>query len=225
MRPTDENQDGSTRPNLLSGGRRRLTDDDNILARLERDSAREALGHRSRTALIAAAGALVIVLLTVGAWFAYEHVNTTRVLPMTRMTVDLAPADATGVETGQARVLDGAGDKQPRPVTAPHVAPGSPATGLPPLVLVNSARPAAPAPPAGVPTHASARPGKIAEERIAPDTVADTDVALLSAIIIHDSAHAAEKAQLDAAAACARAGRPLPDANGCGSRTTPSGKK
>jgi hypothetical protein len=32
----------------------------------------------------------------------------------------------------------------------------------------------------------------------------DTDVAVLSAIIIHDSAHAAEKAQLEAAAICAR---------------------
>ena len=32
MRPTDENQHGSTRPNLLSGGRRRFSEDDNLFA-------------------------------------------------------------------------------------------------------------------------------------------------------------------------------------------------
>lgn len=38
------------------------------------------------------------------------------------------------------------------------------------------------------------------------DAGVDTDVALLSAIIIHDSSHADEKAQLEAAAACLRTG-------------------
>ena len=54
-------------------------------------------------------------------------------------------------------------------------------------------------------TTVVARPRKAAGASVSNDALMDRDVAVLSAIIMHDSAHAGEKAQFEAASACARA--------------------
>ena len=73
MRPTDENQAGSTRPNLMSS--RRAVGEDNILAMLERDSARRS-GVRMSTVRLAwygAAAAFAGILAGGVAWLAYDN--------------------------------------------------------------------------------------------------------------------------------------------------------
>lgn len=245
MRPTDENQDGSTRPNLLSGGRRRIADDNNILARLERDSVRQALGNRSRAAWHVAAAALVLLLVLFVAWVAYQNTGSEPVAPTPRAPVDMGPASATVINPASPwSMLPSSAPQHASSTTGAVAPPPSPsseavhdrsASQLPPLVLLEkpfasakpsetpqvarvapvvkaaAAEPSRAAPSATV-TLARAlpqsgtkpRPRKLALEESTTDTPVDADVALLSAIIIHDSAHASEKAQLDAAGACAR---------------------
>ncbi|QNA99652.1 hypothetical protein [Massilia sp. Se16.2.3] len=80
MRPTDENQAASTRPNLMSS--RRSAGEDNILAMLERDSARRN-GTRVSSARLAwygAAAALTGILAGGVAWLAYDNHQTVREL-------------------------------------------------------------------------------------------------------------------------------------------------
>ncbi|MBD8531164.1 MULTISPECIES: hypothetical protein [unclassified Massilia] len=76
MRPTDENQAGSTRPNLMSS--RRAAGEENILAMLERDSARRPGTRMSgvRLASYGAAAALVGILAGGVAWLAYDNHQT-----------------------------------------------------------------------------------------------------------------------------------------------------
>jgi hypothetical protein len=237
VRPPDENQHGSTRPNLLSGARRHGGGDDNILERLERDSARHASGNRSRAAWYAAAASLVLLMIVVLAWSAYDNASTVRVIPMTRIPADngggtQAPADrpettpvpgpalvqvtttppaATApIATVPPLVLlpshDAASNKPPAPARPPELASTVPAPAKPAIrtaptspVAMVVARP----PDRSVVAARTRKPGA---SPLQTEAAVDTDVALLSAIIIHDSAHAEEKAQLDAAAACARSG-------------------
>jgi hypothetical protein len=217
---------------LLSGGRRRVADDDGILARLERDSVRQALGNRSRAAWHVGAAALVLLLVLFVAWMAYQNTGATRVVPMPRAPVDMGPASATVVDPAPRWSM-------PLATSAPQLASdAAPAAAYdrgpthlpPPLVLLERvAPPAKPAaagpvvrglpgrkdrnatmpPPTVAATHsakanATTRPRQLAMDDVTADAPADPDVALLSAIIIHDGAHAAEKAQLEAAAACVR---------------------
>ena len=262
MRPTDENQDGSTRPNLLSGGRRRIADDNNILARLERDSVRQALGNRSRAAWHVAAAALVLLLVLFVAWVAFQNTGQEPVAPTPRPPVDMGPASATVINSASPWSMPPSSTPQhasnttvanapppspapevvhdrstsqlpplvllekpsasPKPSGAPqaaHVAPvqtarntnAAPAAALAPVVKAVAAEPSRAAPSATVTlARASPQPGtkprprKLAADETTTEAPVDADVALLSAIIIHDSAHASEKAQLDAARACAR---------------------
>lgn len=261
MRPTDENQDGSTRPNLLSGGRRRIADDNNILARLERDSVRQALGNRSRAAWHVGAAALVLLLVLFVAWVAYQNTGQEPVAPTPRPPVDMGPVSATVINPASPWSMPPSSTPQlasgttgavaPRPSPSSEAVHDRSASQLPPLVLLEkpsaSAKPLAPLAASGAPvqtarntnTAAAAalapvvkaaaaeprraapsatvtlaraspqpgtkpRPRKLAADETTTEAPVDADVALLSAIIIHDSAHASEKAQLDAAGACAR---------------------
>lgn len=251
MRPSDENQHGSTRPNLLSGARRHVGGDDNILQRLERDSARHASGNRSRATWYAAAASLVLLMIIVLAWTAYDNASTVRVIPMTRVPADNGGAAPVTVDPRETTPVTGPALVQV--TTSPPAAP-APVTALPPLVLLPSHEAASSKPP--VPAKAAemaptagpvpaklavrtaptvppasaiarpagrvavaARPRKPAAGPLPTEAAVDTDVALLSAIIIHDSAHAEEKAQLDAAAACSRAGgRKCPGRAAAGTR-------
>lgn len=76
MRPTDENQAASTRPNLMSS--RRGAGEENILAMLERDSARRPGTRMSgaRLASYSAAAALVGILAGGVAWLAWDNHRT-----------------------------------------------------------------------------------------------------------------------------------------------------
>jgi hypothetical protein len=273
VRPPDENQHGSTRPNLLSNARRRFGSDDNILERLERDSARQASGNRSRAAWYAAAASLMLLVLVVVAWMAYKNVNTAQVIPMPHPAAGRgSPMPAAASDAGPAQWQQPPGAVQaqalPGPATVlqmePHDAPlprpaaMAPAVaahnkviaGLPPLVLlpeenivtkkqILSARKEAPQPAVSAtrtkpvartnsPTQHQATPERIASRAViavrvrkpvtvnlAQDAPVDRDVALLSAIIIHDSAHSDEKSQFEAASACARASE-----NKCASHAT-----
>jgi hypothetical protein len=249
VRPPDENQHGSTRPNLLSGARRRFGSDDNILERLERDSARQASGDRSRAAWYAAAASLLLLVLVVVAWMAYENANTVQVIAVTPASgpvpLQQAPAAIQAPALpGPAIVLhmnphDAALPRQAA-IAVPAPAQSNAIASLPPLVLLSGDRAAAnkavapsraeaPLPgvsaarnkPAGRATPqalqqaapartasrttTAVRERKSTNARPAQDALIDRDVALLSAIIIHDSAHADEKVQFEAASDCARA--------------------
>jgi hypothetical protein len=259
VRPPDENQHGSTRPNLLSGARRRFQGDDNILERLERDSARHASGNRSRAAWYAAAASLVLLLLVVVAWTAIDNASTVHVMPVTRIPAETGPAVVTTVAPDPVPTPPVPSVQPALPVAPPEPVPASTASrsgatvSLPPLVLLpehesapKPAAPAKPGPPLPAPvvrTASAVRSGATAQQQAAPARAAprataaaarprppatgprpnhppvDRDVALLSAIIIHDSAHADEKAQLEAAAACARVTRRCPLDTGKGSRS------
>jgi hypothetical protein len=255
VRPPDENQHGSTRPNLLSGARRRFGGDDNILERLERDSARHASGNRSRAAWYGAAASLMLLLIIVVGWMAYERASTVEVIPMKRAPAESGPALVTTDEAAAVAQPPRSVPSAPPsaaavivPFAAPHEHAAGPApvrngavAALPPLVLLSdenaTARkpatpvnagaraPSATSPRATAPVRAAqvaqqpatsarsasrpvvavARPRKSAAGNPGGDPSVDRDVALLSAIIIHDSAHAEEKAQLEAAAMCMRA--------------------
>lgn len=76
MRPTDENQAASTRPNLMSS--RRGAGEDNILAMLERDSARRSGSRLSspRLAWYCVAAAFSGIVVGVVAWLAYDRHTT-----------------------------------------------------------------------------------------------------------------------------------------------------
>jgi hypothetical protein len=244
VRPPDENQHGSTRPNLLSDARRRFGSDDNILERLERDSARQASGNRSRAAWYAAAASLVLLVLVIVVWMAYENVNTVQVIPMPHPAAERgAPVPTAAAPSGPAQwqqppgavrepALPGAAtvlqmDQHDGPLhrqitMAPVVPPrNNTIANLPPLVLLPGDSAVAKKPflpykaekaqqqatPERVTarTTTAGRARKPATVNPAQDAPVDRDVALLSAIIIHDSAHADEKAQSEAASACARA--------------------
>jgi hypothetical protein len=263
VRPPDENQHGSTRPNLLSDARRRFGSDDNILERLERDSARQASGNRSRAAWYAAAASLVLLVLVIVVWMAYENVNTVQVIPMPHPAAERgAPVPTAAAQSGPAQWREPPGavhdpalpgpatvlqmDQHDGPLPRPAaMAPTVPSrnntiASLPPLVLLpgDSAVARKPFPPYNAekaqpaesftrtkpvartssPAHQQATPERIATRTttaararkpasisVAQDAPVDRDVALLSAIIIHDSAHADERAQFETASACARA--------------------
>lgn len=259
MRPTDENQHGSTRPNLFSGARRPISEGNNLLARLERDSARQASGNRSRAAWYVAAAALVLLLLAVVGYMAYENANIVHVLPVAQPPIGPHAAIANvGARSDSNATMANQPSNPPVQRNAPSYAEESAparddAKPLPPLVLLhaNAADAVKPAPPeqlaeagktgmslvvpAPAPVRkivrpvlsdlmstapppipstlasptaprppASTRTRKSAPARAMAEAPVDTDVALLSAIIIHASSHADERAQLASAAMCAR---------------------
>ena len=274
MRPPDENQHGFTRPNLLSGARRRFGNYDNILERLERDSARQASGNRSRAAWYVAAASLVLLVLVVVAWMAYENAGAVQVIPMTRASAeriaalapstppDTAPAPSPlpvhaplpgaatvlQMDPHDAAIATQAAIVRPAPVHNSMIASVPPLVLLPgdaardhkpplsakadapvPAVAAGRAKPMArstpPAQQQAAPARqapraaVAARPRRAADTNLPHEALVDRDVALLSAIIMHDSAHAEEKAQVEAASACARASE-----RKCAGRTTSAQK-
>ncbi len=246
MRPTDENQHGSTRPNFMSATRRAYAGDDNILARLERDAKRGRSGKpgawkQARLAWCLLASVLVIALIGTLATLARENLSA----PRKSALADAAPAPTDPYGS------DIRGGFAPLPVPAPNrnlaaaalAGPSAPAP-MPPMVMLKTAPAPIVAPNAAAPASARAAAAKpvarAQPERIAaavkpaparpqarapaaaprsvaataparakkpasaptaaPDAVPlDSDVALLSAIIMHASRHSAERAQMEAA--------------------------
>jgi hypothetical protein len=209
VRPPDENQHGSNRPNLMSASRRAAGGEDNILAKLERDAPRGLPGMLSggaRLAWFGIAGLLILTLIGALAWLARENARVHRfplaVAPSRSAPLPLPAAPAASVvaaAAAPAAIIDEAPERAERPtlVMLPAAAP--------PLAIAPAVRPALPKPaalaakPAVRPVPARAR--KAQAPAAPPKTEAagdDTDIALLSAIIMHSSSHAAERAQQEA---------------------------
>ncbi len=160
MRPTDENQAASTRPNLMSS--RRAAGEENILAMLERDSARRAGGRISspRLAWYCAAAAFTGILVGVVAWLAYDNHTTATTLQaqVERVDENTAPAAAPAPppesaplqlsEAPQAAVIVDQPQPQDRPANPP------PLVMLPPDEA-STARPPAPGAPPEAPKKAA----------------------------------------------------------------------
>lgn len=160
MRPTDENQAASTRPNLMSS--RRGSGEDNILAMLEREGARRGAGRTSplRLASYGAGAALCGVLVGGLAWLAYDNRPT-----MDNLQARVDPPAAA--ESAKGRVQPAGAlaavivDEQPRMRTAP------PLVMLPPQDA--PVRPAAPSTPATRPAPAMPAAAPVDAARVAAD--------------------------------------------------------
>lgn len=214
MRPTDENQPGSRRPNLMSSSRR-ATGEINILAMLDSRAPGRRLRALPAAAWCGAAGVLACCLLAALAW-------------LVRGTTPTQEAGKAGAAQASAQATQGA--RSARPAPDAYEAPVSPARGAVLIVLpqpapsmavsdvavhapigAGTARTASrhpithPAPPAvstAWPQPASrtmssqalahADPAAPRPKRSAgaarttpPSTTVDTDVALISAILQH----------------------------------------
>jgi hypothetical protein len=254
VRPPDENQHGSTRPNFMSASRRHNSGEDNILARLERDGRRGAAGKswRQKNTTLAWCGLAslaVVGLIAVLASLARENMTVHRkplvvearalsdryadpdgksgfaplpalpspprksvVMidePLVRAVPGPAPAPAVSPMVTLKPAL-AAPARTVKPVAAPVQPGAAPAAARSPAARPAAKSPlarsapvkvaAAPAPRVMAATPARPKkpvpPGAAAK----PEPAAvDSDVALLSAIILHDSRHAAERAQLESA--------------------------
>lgn len=180
MRPPDENQAASTRPNLMSS--RRAAGEENILAMLERDAARRPGGRLSgmRLASYGAAAALAGILAGGVAWLAYDNHKPAQDLHAGN---EVTPA-------ASPKVLADAGlPPLPRPspgsspiVETPRAAvivdetarrPDTLASAVPPLVMLppGEAAGARPAPPAARPVQEAPRPKVAKSEQPAARTV------------------------------------------------------
>ena len=171
MRPTDENQAASTRPNLMSS--RRGAGEENILAMLERDSARRPGTRMSgvRLASYGAAAALAGILAGGIAWLAYDNHRTAQELQVQhdladvaapRVTADAAlpPSVPPAAVTAPAPVMDAPpitviNDESARGRDATLASASPPLVMLPPHELAGAKPPPAAAPR---PVQESARP-------------------------------------------------------------------
>ena len=156
MRPTDENQAGSTRPNLMSS--RRAVGEDNILAMLERDSARRTSGRISslRVAWYGTAAAFAGILAGGVAWLAYDNHKSAAQLQgeyqATAAAVPPVPAGAGTPLQPPSTMLPVPAGELPRAAVIVDESPPAPRTAstVPPLVMLPRQE-AAPARPAVTP--------------------------------------------------------------------------
>jgi hypothetical protein len=228
VRPTDENQPSFTRPPFMSATRRPASTDDNILARMERDSRRGgASWKRSWIAWCSLAGLAIIGLVGVLATLARENIDVHQ--PALAESTP-APAPAPDPYAARPPLLAGGGDGfAPLPAVSaplPAVSAPPPVQAKPPAIVADT-RPARPSmvtpkptpnravaprksaplaavrpPPAravvtSVPRQKKPAPAPAPAPTLEP--AVDSDVALLSAIIMHASRHAGERAQIEAA--------------------------
>jgi hypothetical protein len=162
VRPTDENQAASTRPNLMSS--RRGAGEDNILAMLERDSARRPGARMSgvRLASYGAAAALAGILAGGVAWLAYDNHKTAQDLqtrhdaatgaaPTVLADASLpplpppSPGPSPIVEAPRAAVIVDESARRPDAAAAPAASTVPPLVMLPPSEAAG-AKPTLPAP-------------------------------------------------------------------------------
>lgn len=174
MRPTDENQH-STRPNLMSSGRRG-GNDESILAMLERDAGRGGGMPPSRLALYGAGAAVAVGLVAALIWLARDQGSSDLIV------APEAPL-ATVAEASPPRPASHAGEvtpRQPTPQAAtivdePQPPAKPPQQEVPPLVLLTPpeavANASAPAPAETHPVEkASALAGTHMRTAPAPET-------------------------------------------------------
>lgn len=225
MRPTDENQAPSMRPNLMSPKRERTSGEDSILAMLERDPLRrrEAQGGVSRLRVACYGASAVVVLGLTGmlVWLAAGNDGLrpevergmlaeagSAVPPPAPAVVQVAlAAEATpATRQGNAAVIvDQRSDSVP-PLRMLKPAPNTPAPApkpaakapTPPVPSPATTPPARPRPPAVART--APRPSSKAQRPAPPvrpaDAPVDPDVALISAVIVHANGHAPKESQM-----------------------------
>ena len=219
MRPTDENQAPSMRPNLMSPKRERTSGEDSILAMLERDPLRRRGGAKgvSRLRLACYGASAVLVLALTGTLVLLAADNDGARLETERVAdagpavvrVALAPDTAPAPRSGSAAVIV---DQQPAgvpplrllkpPSATPAKTPPTPAKAAPRPAQLNLAPAASTAPPRPRPPALARNvPRPMAKaQRTAPARAAevpvDPDVALISAVIVHANGHAPENSQM-----------------------------
>ncbi|WP_020655564.1 hypothetical protein [Massilia niastensis] len=194
MRPSDEHQAAFTRPNLMSASHRAGAED-SILAKLERDSPRRH-GTRpaARLAWYAASALVAIALAGTLAWLAAGNGKPvaeaeTLVLGPAR-SVAQAPAlvAETPPEPPPLRLLE-------EPKAAPRPARAVvPAPVRPPAAAKLDARPAPTARPGPAAARTAPRQPVRQARAAAPvrpaEPAVDSDVALISALIVYANGHA-----------------------------------
>lgn len=193
MRPTDENQGPSTRPNLMSS--RRGAGEENILAMLERDAARRS-GTRMtspRLAWYCAAAAFSGILVGAVAWLAYDNHETATAMQVQVQAERVAEADTVTPAQADAPAPAPAAPAPAVIVDQPHSMPAAP----PPLVMLPpegtaKTRPVAP-PKESAPVQAATAPtpAKPAQPAEARPAKTDRPAALAKA----DRSSKAEKAE------------------------------
>lgn len=244
MRPPDENQHGSTRPNFMSASRRTSSGENNILARLERDGKRAAAGkswkHMNTTiAWCGLASFAVVGLIAVLTSLANENVDGHRKPLVPEATVsapdryadpdrnsgfaplpELPTPPRSAALIVEEPVVPPVSKVADKPLVPPMVMLKPAATvppkraAAPPAPRSVSARidakrsPTRPAPlkvalpaPARLAAAVPVRPKTLAQSPVADrqePAAVDSDVALLSAIIMHSSRHSEERAQIEA---------------------------
>lgn len=229
MRPSDENQHGSTRPNLMSARRRAAGNDDKILAKLERGTPAGVARHSAATSVawLGAGGCAIAVLIGALIWVAYVNATTPRPLPLARSKpfpisqaapearqsaperIEQAAAPAP-VQLAAAVILDEPVEHY-LPPPKPAAAVNKPAPRVTAPARAATLRPASytaqPVKPARGVTRARSKASQVAAQASA-EPVLDSDVALLSAIVAHLPRHSAEGGQTEAASACDNATDP-----------------
>ena len=178
MRPTDENQSTSMRPNLMSPRRFSSSGEDSILAMLEREPARKRGKGTSRLRLVWYGASATLALTLTGAlvWMA---ANNDGLRPEVQETVLAEARHAPRRSTSAASDSPTAAATIVQVAMAPATsAPGAQAAGA--AVVLDQAPPAEPAPPlrllkpaaqqpaAAPPARAVAKPGSLARPALTP---------------------------------------------------------
>jgi hypothetical protein len=209
VRPSDENQLGSTRPHLKSA-RRTASANSNILASLERlaNKQHSRTKPRPNPAWLSAGALAVLGLIGTIAWLAHVNATTLRPLPVAdargRPLPDMPAASAARLpaaiidEPAERAILLARAEIPPLVMLKPAAPPPRPPAPLmveraAPAPKRTPAKKAAPPKVAAAPKKAPAPPVKTEPEPV------DSDVALLSAILSYSSRHAAERTQVDEA--------------------------
>lgn len=203
MRPKDENQAPSMRPNLMSPKRERTSGEDSILAMLERDPLRRRGAARGASSLrVACYGASAVVVLGLTGALVWLAAGNDGLRLEAERSADAAPAvvrvalsadAAPPARAGSAVVIV---DQQPAgvpPLRMLKPAPAKPAIKPAPTTVASvvTPRPRPPAVARNVPRATSAKAQRTASARTAEAPV-DPDVALISAVIVHANGHAPE---------------------------------
>lgn len=220
MRPTDEHQSPSTRPNFMSSARRPAGSPDNILARLELGRApRRRLWPTGKIAGTAAGALALLGLAWLLAGMAQDslQVHQAREVVVTAVAPTVAAAPTSSVQAEQEALLEPRAPVQFDPVAVdadatlvePTLTPlpllaevvEAPASAAGPAKAARRApRPTAAAKSAAPKVARAPVPRPAATGRIgAAEAALENDVALLSAILINTPRHSAERARAEAA--------------------------
>lgn len=216
MRPSDEHQHRSKRPNLFSSSRGKGAADDNILARLERmpGDASGAPAQRARKLIVGGGVLVAAVLIATLAMLSRDngalHPMQVSAPPLATATpapsalddvratiFDELPADASPppppVIAGSAPPLQADAAHSPSAVRTDRAAPASAARpATPPARRIGMAAPASVPTPAK-PQLATAQAAPPKTPRRGTPVADDPDVAILTAILSQAPRHAADK--------------------------------